>query len=228
MGRVVLGVLVWTSVTRAAAEDTDPTPRPAPTEINWYANTAPANTNTVISPRRIRVNRGGVFALGGVARTDGEWFARLDLGMPTPTRKFQHLRALVVIEARYDTDGSGMQKTSTSDLAVTPQLQTDRRVLGGRRGGWFLGLGLGLERTEHWIRLPDEPFWPSRWESSTLYAVRAELALQFRGRNGLVISLQPISAALPLNTPDPPDARFMPETPTTRYGLSLTAGYQLP
>src|SRR5262245_3704541 len=137
MGRLVLGVLVWSAAFRSiAAADTSsadapPMATPAPAETNWYTNTRPASTSEAPANhtwRKFHVNRGGVFALGGIPRLDGLSFVRVDLASPVPSRALPRLRAIVAIESRYDTTGSGAQMTSTSDLAIAPALQYDWRL----------------------------------------------------------------------------------------------------
>jgi hypothetical protein len=236
MGRVVLGVMVWFSLPCSLAiadpDDAPPTPTPAPPAINWYATMRPtsgADASAGHTWRTIQVNRSGLFALGGVAHADAQFFGRVDLGAPMPTRTFPRLRVLVSIASHYATEGSGADKTSTSDLRIAPKLQYDWRLpVDLRRGDLVLVAGAGLERAQHWVKLPDQPYWPSKWESSAFYAYTFEVALQFRARNGVLISFAPLGVVVPFTRPDPPDARFMQETPNRAYEVSLAAGYQLP
>jgi len=236
MGRVALGVIVWCCLPRshaiADADDAPPTPTPAPPNINWYATLRPtsgADASAGHTWRTIQVNRSGLFALGGVAHAEAQFLGRVDLGAPVPTRGLPRLRLLVSIASRYATEGNGTDETSTGDLRIAPMLQYDWRLpVDLRRGDIVLAAGAGLERAQHWVKLPDQPYWPSKWKSSAFYATTFEVALQFRARNGFLISFTPLGAVVPFTRPDPPDTRFMQETPHTAYELSLAAGYQLP
>jgi len=243
MGRVVLGVVVcWLASPSTTAADTsttsttapEPIPMPAPAETSWYATTPPASPSSFPalgehSRRTLAVNRSGAFALGGITHVNDSNFGRIDVGVPVPTRTAPRLRALVSLEFRYETEGTGSQATSTGDLAVIPEVQYDWRLpFESQVGDVVVVAGAGLSRAKRWVRLPDEPFWPSTWESTTAYALRLDLAVQYRGRRGLIVSLQPLGIGVPLNRPEPPDARWMSEDPAKSYAISLAVGYQLP
>jgi hypothetical protein len=193
--------------------------------VSWYGTTAPAAPPAPAEPARPyrnRIARGGVFALAGLTHINAATLGRVDIGVPTPLARARRLRGVVIAEG----DDRSTDKAERRDLAITPELQYDWRLfeLGG--GDIVLLAGAGLQWARMWVRLPDEPYWPSSWESSTSFAFRLDAALQYRGRNGLLVSVHPLSAAIPINTPEPPDARWMPEEVSTHYGLSITAGYQ--
>lgn len=112
-------------------------------------------------------------------------------------------------------------------LALAPTLQYDVRLPFELASGdlvFVLGAGIAWSRT--WVRLPEEPFWPSAWEHSTAYQARFETAIHYRARSGLVVGVYPITLALPLGAPEPPDARWMTSEPTTRYSVSIVGGFQ--
>ena len=144
------------------------------------------------------MKRDGPFVLGGLARAGGRMFGRVDLGAPIPNWFLPNLRVVVVIESRYGSEGM----SSTSDLAVAPELQNAWRLpLGLRHGELVLALGVGLQRTQDWVRLPAEPYWPSKWESMSVYSYRLDIAFQYRTQSGLLLSLQPFGAVSPYSNP---------------------------
>lgn len=156
---------------------------------------------------------------------DDALFGRLDLGVPTPVKPLPQMRTSLATEMRYDVDGSGASTLKTGNLSLTPGLQSSWQLFSLASGELDFVAGVGLMWSRLWVRRPDEPFWPSSWETSTAYAFRIEAGLQYRRHDGLVVALQP-SVVLPLNTPEPPDARWMTVEPTTRYTMSLLVGYQ--
>jgi hypothetical protein len=227
MGRVATGVIANILFVHSLAAADEPIPKPAPPETNWYANTRPADS--AVAPqgqwRPVRINRTGVFALAGLARVGGRLFGRLDLGIPIPSRTLPRLRIALTIESRYGTEGSA----STSELGVAPELRYDWRLpFKLKSGDVVLVAGVGLERMQHFMKFPDEPFWPAKWESYAVYSYRFGGALQYRSSTGLLVSLQPVTVVVPYSKPESPDPRWMVMTPTTGYEVSLTAGYQLP
>ncbi len=210
---------------QAEPSPTTITPRPAPPEVSWYGTiapaAAPAPTDTA-RPYRNRVGRGGVFLLAGVTHIDTATKGRVDIGVPTPLKRARRLRGLVIAEV----GDRSTDVVERRDLAITPELQYDWRLFGLAGGDVVLIAGVGMQWARTWVRLPDEPFWPSSWESTTGFSGRFDAALQYRGRNGLVVSLHPLSAVLPIGTPEPPDARWMREEAEAHYGVSVLAGYQ--
>jgi hypothetical protein len=230
MGRVVVCAIVcaFARTSISAADDDTPTPKPAPADANWYSTTRPA-TEVTEQGRKIEVRRSGFFALAGVSHMSDRVFGRIELGAPAPIRRAPRLRAVVAIDSRYSTDGSGARVTKESDLAITPGVQYDWRLpIDTRYGDLVLVAGVGLMRAQHWVRLPEEPFWPSTWESTVAYALELDAAVQLRREGGLLVSLRPIGIGFPLNDPEPPDARWM-AVPTERsFAVSLSVGYQLP
>lgn len=201
------------------------TPRPAPPEVSWYATVAPAAApapNETARPYRYRVGRGGVFLLAGVTHIGAATRGRVDIGVPTPLRRARRLRSVVITEV----GDPSTEAVERRDLAITPELQYDWRLFGIASGDVVLIAGIGIQWARTWVRLPDEPFWPSSWESTTGFSGRLDAAFQYRGAQGFVVSLHPVSAILPIGNPEPPDARWMPEEPKAQYGVSLVAGYQ--
>lgn len=237
VGRWVAGVVVCALAIPASA-DTPVAPRPGATpenadapppvhvrpvrpEDSWYAALAPA-TITSTPPSRRGVARGGLVALAGLTQTIDATMGRVDIGVPTPTSQFQRLRTLIISEVGTGTDGAAEAR----DLVLTPELQYDWRLPFTLAGDVVLVLGAGLQWARHWVRLPDEPYWPSSWESTTSWGARLDTAIQYRRPGGLVVSLNLLSVTFPLNTPTPPDSRWMSSDPDMRYSVSILAGYQ--
>jgi hypothetical protein len=223
MGRGAVLVASVVAPASLAMADPDPQPTAAPTEVSWYGTATAAMP--ALPPPRIRrvVTRGGVFLLGGLSVVDAA-YARVDLGVPTPTKRFPRLRTALVTELRGATDADD---TARRVLVLAPIVQYDWQLpFGIKRGELLLITAVGLRRHGQWVKKPDEPFWPSRWESTTAYALKLTAGLEYRAHSGFIASLQP-SLGLPLNTPDPPDARWMTVTPERDVGLSLVVGYQL-
>lgn len=243
MGRWVVGIvacgLAYPSTTDAdvptqSTTPSEPSPAepiatPAPAESSWYGTTRPERV--VLAPSRMQhvAKRAGVFALGGLTRVNDESFGRIDIGAPVRTTSAPRLRAVLVSEFRYGTLGPADAAISTRNLMVTPELQYDWRLPSPTNlGDVVVIVGAGLRWSRLWVRRPDEPFWPSTWESMTGYAMRFEVAAQYRAHGGLLVSVLPLSVGLPLNKPEPPDARWMITEPQNDYAVSLTAGYQFP
>lgn len=193
-------------------------PMPAPANVSWYGTSLPAAPPAV----RIRrpVVRDGVYVLAGATHA-GETFGRIDVGIPTPTRHFGRLRTMLVFEMA----GSAEQNIAMRTLAVAPALQYGWRLPITMQGGELVVVALaGLQRSQQWMKRPDEPFWPSRWESMATYALRLSPGLEYRGRRGLLVSVQAIAIA-PIGDPEPPDPRWMVTPRETGYGASIVAGY---
>jgi hypothetical protein len=150
-------------------------------------------------------------------------YGRIDLGVPAPLSGLPQLRATLVSEISAGTDSD---QTLRRTLALTPTAQYEWHLpFQPKRGEILLIIGAGLRRSQLWVKKPEEPFWPSQWESTTAYAFRLTPGLEYRAFSGLIVSFQP-SVGIPLNTPDPPDARWMTTTPERDLGVSLVAGYQ--
>ena len=216
------GVVAWLVVWGAATAHADGEPTPAPADASWYASALPPTASPDV---RIRhpVLRDGVFVLGGTTRTDGHTFGRLDLGLPTPTRRLRGLRTLIVMELQSSTESSIDQRT----LAVSPTLQYEWRLpLTLASGELVITAAAGIERAQVWQRRPDEPFWPAKWESITEYALRFTAGIEYRSRKGLVVSAQPVIAQLPTGEPESPDPRWIVMERETTYGAAIVAGYQ--
>lgn len=222
MVRWWVGVAVCAFAPSISAE---PEPTPAPEAMSWYGGAAPPPP--IEHPHiHHRIARGGAFVLAGVTRVDSATYGRVDLGVPAPLRSAPRLRAIVVLESRYGTDSD---MTLTRSLAVTPEAQYEGSLPFDLSGGELLVVGAaGIRRVTTWVKRPDEPFWPSTWESTAAYALRIGAGLEYRGRQGLVVSLQPLSAGVPIGRPTPPDSRFAATTPKTDYAVSVVAGYQFP
>jgi hypothetical protein len=224
MARWLVGVVACSIArTSLASADPAPEPTPAPPATSWYSAAAPAPAS---ADRHVRhtVQRGGVFVLAGLTRLDATAYGRVDLGFPAPLRSAPRMRAILVSELSYGTDAD---MTLNRNLALTPELQYEWRLpFGTERGEVFLTGAAGLRRATLWVKRPDEPFWPSTWESTTAYALRVSGGIEYRGQSGLVIAFQPLSAGIPLNTPKPPDARYPMTKPETNYAMSIVAGYQ--
>ncbi len=225
MGRVVLGVACWLACAGVTRADGDaPEPTPAPAASSWYGTLAPGTAITASHARRTIV-RGGVFALLGATYVDGAPYARLDLGVPTPLDRAPRLRTILVSEFRYGTEA---EMTTARRLSLTPELQYEWRLpvsLG--HGDLLIVAAAGLRAATLWVKRPDEPFWPSKWESTTAYALRVGAGLDYRD-GGLVVSLQPATAVLPIGSASPPDPRYPAPSSHTEYATSLVAGYQFP
>jgi len=237
VGRCVVGVVVCALAVPASADTPVTSPvapesstekalppirvRPVRPEDSWYATLTPAALATP-SPSRSGVVRGGLVALAGVTQTPDATMGRVDIGVPTPTSQFQRLRTLVITELGTGTDGAAEAR----DVALTPELQYDWRLPFALTDADInLLLGAGVQWRRHWVRLPDEPFWPSSWESTTAWGARLATSVQYRREGGLVLSLD-LSATVPLNTPPPPDSRWMATERDMRYAASILAGYQ--
>jgi hypothetical protein len=148
---------------------------------------------------------------------------RIDLGVPTPLRRLPRLRTTLVSELSAGTDDDD---TARRVLVLTPTVQYDVHLpFQIERAEVLLILAAGLRRNQTWVKKPEEPFWPSTWESMTAYALRLTAGIEYRSFGGLVFSFQP-SVGLPIGTPDPPDARWMIETPERDFGIAMVAGYQ--
>jgi hypothetical protein len=234
MGRVLGAAVAWvlgqTTICAADEPTVEAAPQPivAPPEVNWYATTPPAAA-AVSRPRRIRVNRSGAFVLGGLAYGHEHAFGRLDIGAPIPTHRLPRLRIVAAVESRYGSHPNGAVDVEDSDVDVAVMLQNDWRLPFDLRSGEIVFVvGAGLERAEHWERFPDEPYWPSRWDSMTAYSFDVVLAAQFRARSGFVVSVQPAQIELPLGDPHAPDSRWMVAERERSIGVALLVGYQLP
>jgi hypothetical protein len=226
MGRwaaVRLVACIGASASTAVA-DPEPQPTPAPAGVSWYGTaTNPATAPATPDRIRHRVLRGGAFFLGGFSYVAVP-YARLDLGVPTPANRFPRLRTTLISELGGGTDSD---QTRRRVLVLTPTLQYDWHLpFPAKRGEVLLITAAGLRRNELWVKKPEEPFWPSKWESTTAYAVKLTAGVEYRAFSGLVVSFQP-SIGLPLNDPKPPDARWMAVAAERDYGASLVAGYQL-
>lgn len=223
MGRWAVGLCACV-VARAsiAAADPESQPTPAPSAVSWYATTQPAAAPT--TPPRIRhtVLRGGAFVLGGISVVDDP-YARIDIGVPTAIKQLPRLRTILVSEIGGGTDAD---KTLRRVWVLTPTVQYEWHLpIDAKRGEVLLLIHSGLRRHELWVKKPAEPFWPESWESSTAWALKLGAGVEYRAFSGLVVSAQ-LSTGLPLNTPDPPDARWMMVTPERDYGAAVVAGYQ--
>jgi hypothetical protein len=224
MARWVVGVVACGLAWSASARADDQEPTPAPPDVSWYATVVPAAAPIGIHDLRTRVSHSGVFALGGITYVDGAMNGRIDIGLPTPFGRLRHIRTIVITEFRYGSDPDG---TETRNLAITPVLQYDVRLpIDWKVGDLVIVAASGLRYAKYWVKKPDEPYWPSTWESTTAYAFRVGAGIEYRGWSGLVVSLQPVSVGFPLNTPSPPDARFMESKPPIDYAVSIVTGYQ--
>jgi hypothetical protein len=223
MGRRALELVACMLVRASVAvADSDPQPTPAQPEVSWYGSAKPVAEPTSARVRHT-VLRGGAFVLGGLTYVDATVYGRIDLGVPAPLRRLPQLRAALVSETSAGTDSD---QTLRRTLVLTPTAQYEWHLpFQPKRGEILLIIAAGLRRSQLWVKKPEEPFWPSQWESTTAYAVRLTPGLEYRAFSGLIVSFQP-SVGFPLNTPDPPDARWMTTTPERDLGVSLVAGYQ--
>jgi hypothetical protein len=192
-------------VARAAIANAEPEPpaTPAPRDSSWYATTQPVSAPT--TPGRIRhtVLRGGTYVLGGVSYVDAIGYGRFDVGVPTPLRRLPRLRSMLVTELSIGTDADS---TARRYVVLTPTVQTDWHLpFDTKRSEVVVILAAGLRRNQLWVKKPEEPFWPSTWETTTAYAFKLTAGVEYRAFSGLVLSAQP-SVGFPINTPEPPDA----------------------
>lgn len=230
MGCRAVGVVACAISWAASAARADaPPPSPAPPELSWYGAEAPAAVPE--QPPRVRhiVQRAGLFMLGGGTYLEGAMSARIDAGVPTPINAAPRLRLVIISEGSYGTQAAGAQPDATlrRTLAVTPALQYEWHLpFEMKRGELLVIAAAGIRRTTVWLKMPDEPFYPSTWESESTYALRLTAGVEYRGKNGLIVSAQPLSASVPLGTPTPPDPRWMDPAPTSNIAVSLVAGYQ--
>lgn len=217
--RGALALMVVCGTAHAYADDD---PVPAPAESSWYGGAQlPAASPDV----RIRhpVMRDGVFVLGGTTRVNGETFGRLDLGLPTPTKRIRVLRTLLVTELGSTTEQSIERRT----LSIAPTLQVEWRLqISLASGELLIVTAAGIQRSQVWEKRPDEPFWPANWESITAYSVRFIAGVEYRSRKGLVVSAQPL-VQFPFGEPESPDPRWIVMDRQTAYGAAVVAGYQL-
>jgi hypothetical protein len=185
----------------------------------WYGPVLPSAPEVRV---RHPVVRGGVFMLGGMTHVDGMTYGRLDIGVPTGTRRFRQLRALLVSELH----GSTEQDIAMRTLAIAPTMQLHWRLPISLESGEVFATALaGLQRSQTWMKRPDEPFWPSRWESASTWSFRVAAGVEYRSHRGLIASAQPL-IVVPITDADPTDPRWMTSARHTSFGMSIVAGYQ--
>lgn len=211
------------AIATALAHADAPQPTPAPPERSWYATAQPSVTDETPHVRHV-VQRGGLFVLGGGTWISSTMNARLDIGVPAPLRSAPRLRVVLTTEGGYGTDADTTRRRS---LSLTPTLQYEWHVPFELAKGELLFIAAaGLRRTTLWLEQPDAPFYPSAWESQTTYAGRLAAGIEYRRRNGLIVSAQPLGVTLPFGDPQPPTPRWMEPKQVDAFAASALVGFQ--
>lgn len=164
--------------------------------------------------------------LGGFTIADGGSAERLDLYVPLRLHSAPRLAVGVVLGFDYTHEAvPELIEATAYGFSVFPSVSYDWRLPVTSGSGDFValaegGIGVGFVRLKI-----DEPFMPGRYQTLRAWAMRLAGAFQWRARNGLVVSIQPLGLSIPLSTPEAPRPDWKVNSDLA-YEFALLAGYQ--
>jgi len=172
------------------------------------------------------VDRDGLVLLGGVV-TDGDNGAlRVDVIKPMPLDSAPDFR--VGISAEYDHSSVEIPDLAISGYAFALSLKAlyDWRLpIATNAGDFVVSIEGGPFLAQVWLKI-DQPYMPGEYERMTGVGLSMAAAIQYRGHNGLVVSLQPLGLNVPIANTEPGNTGAVTFTSDTEWEGALLCGYQ--
>ncbi len=159
--------------------------------------------------------------LGMIASTATVPFLRVELGFPLGLSEAPGLRVVVPVLVSYlsiSVSALGLT-TETRTMTVLPlpavQYEFLLRVRAPGRLAIVAELGLGPSFGWVWMKMPDQPYTPAHWQSSSAVSFVGHVAgwIQYRFASGLILAAQPIGI-------------FFAQNPG--FEAALSVAYQMP
>lgn len=229
MGEVVVVVVLVLAATASAqpAPATPPVPATPPAPVSPPVSAATTSAPAAPPADDWTVDRHGIMLLGGFEFASGGHteFGVLYVPIPLPVAPRLKLGITGSVNYQQTFNGDGNDLTLWAYYAQ-PRIQYDWRLpIISPYGDFAFAAEAGPGFGQVWVKLPSGAFMPPGWEHVSFYSAGGDVALQFQGHSGLVVSVQPVGFSIPLSHPSAPDSRWAVSTDAV-YIFSLGAGYR--